>query len=363
MSKVLLVAPSNISDAPYVQYYIRIFEINKVDYDVLYWNRLLEDTHVDPSNYYSWDVYSDALDSAWKKMYHAIRFGLYVRKHLQKHEYSSLVVFTVTYSIFMERFLSRWFKGRFIFDVRDHSPLCNTKIFNCSVEKLVENSAYTVVSSEGFLKWMPKNKTKYLVDHNVGLELLKACYDEPIKNMNKEHLNILTIGQLRDDVANAFVMDSFANNKGFFLTFAGSGWALPILQKHAEDRGIKNVFFTGRYQKKDELDIIRQSDMVNAFTGDDINSRTLMTNRFYNAVLCCKPLIVNADTFQAQLCKKYDLGVIVDENADMEPLIHKYISEFDKEKYLIGRSRFLDKIIIDLKQFETSIVNIVKWEV
>lgn len=50
----------------------------------------------------------------------------------------------------------------------------------------------------------------------------------------------------------------------------------------------------------------------------------LMSNRFYLSVTHGKPMIVNSKCTQADFVKKYNLGVIIDENDNIAEKIKDY---------------------------------------
>lgn len=129
--------------------------------------------------------------------------------------------------------------------------------------------------------------------------------------MLNDIISILTIGQIRDYEANSLFIQSLNNASQIQLVFAGIGPASDRIIKYVESNKIRNTFFTGRYNKVDEAEIVMRHHLINSFFEQDINSNTLLSNRFYLSVLLCRPLIINEGSYQSILVKHYNFGLVL----------------------------------------------------
>lgn len=360
MKKILLVGDSPLSDSPYIRSYIEVFEQNAIPYELLFWNRHLDSTKDLPTNHIPYNRFTDNNFPFWRRLLNIWRFARFVSKRLHENDYACVVVFTIAHAVFMNRSLKKRYKKRYVFDIRDYSPLCKIGLFCRIVNRLVENSAFTVVSSAGFLRWLPYGERfNYLVAHNTTKGMIEKYFDYKETSSESSICNvvsILTIGQLRDFSANCVLMDKLKNNPHFKLVYSGSGLASEPLKNYAVQNHIENAIFTGRYQKSDEESIVMKHQMLNAYLPRNINSDTLMSNRFYLSVLMRKPLIANKGSFQAELCEKYDFGVVLDENDDFADKIKSWWRRFDAEKYNRACKIFLECVKCDMKRFEQKMV-------
>lgn len=337
MKPVLLIGDSPVGDSPYISSYIEILENNNIPYELVYWNRHLDSIKQLPGNYIPYNCYTEIMYPNWKKMIKIWGFARFAKKQMQSKRYAYVVVFTIAHAVFMYSTLKKYYKGKYIFDIRDYSPMCDVEFIKKIITKLIEYSSFTAVSSAGFLRWLPKGaKFRYVIAHNTKKEMIKKYSEaeEPIKaQWNKDNISILTIGQIRDVDANTTIMEAFKDEKTIKIVFAGYGFATETLKEYAKQHHINNVYFTGKYIKDDEESIVRKHQFMNTFLNSDINSDTLMSNRFYLSVLMRKPLITNKGSFQASLAEKYGLGVVLNCNDNFVEKIKKYMRDFDEEKY------------------------------
>ncbi len=281
---------------------------------------------------------------------------------LKRNKYDKIVISTVAIAIFLYPYLKRHYRKKYVFDIRDYSLILN--FTRCIMKKVIDNSAATVISSPGFTNWLPKS-SKYYFAHNFPFELEKEngefVKDSQEFTWSSKHLEITTIGSLRDFDANKLLIDAFKYETRFKLNFIGTGPAYTRLKNYVLDTEVTNTFFYGFYQKKDESNLLVNSDFINNYTDHDLNSRTLMTNRFYLSVVLGIPMIVRSGTYQAELCERYNLGCIIESHRDISGQLEKFISSFKNIEYLDGRASFLrvfksdtDKLRLFLLDFITS---------
>lgn len=358
--KVLLIGPASLEEAPYIKPYINILQNEKIDFDFVFWNRKMDDvTHL-PSNFIPYNKFTDNSYSNIKKIIKIFDFYKFTRNLLKHTEYSTIVIFTIQHAVFFENYLINKFTGNFVVDIRDNSPVLRIPFFKKKLKKLIKYSATTVISSEGFIKWLPKiEKGKYTISHNVSLENIKYYLDKNNDFFPNGRKRILTIGAIRDFESNSFVIKQLANNSNFELQFAGSGLAVEKLQAYAKGLNANDVKFTGKYQKKDENNIVDKSDMINIYFNHDINSDSLMSNRFYLSAMLRKPMIVNDGCFQADQVRKYGLGVVIYEGNNMSQEILDYWRTFDSKMYNENCIQFLSNVEEDILVFNKRLLEIV----
>lgn len=362
MKKVLLIGDSPLSDSPYIRSYMEVLEQNNIPYDLLFWNRHLDGTEQLPENYIPYNRFTDNRYPFWKRLYNIWMFARFASKWMSKNDYVYVVVFTIAHAIFMYRALQNQYKKRYVFDVRDYSPLCKIGYFRRIVERLVKHSAFTVVSSIGFLKWLPQGDNyQYVVSHNTIKEMIDK-YIAPNRSIQQispnGSLSILTIGQIRDYEANVKLLNAFREEKQIRMVYAGSGIASDALKSYVEQEHIKNALFTGRYKKEDEEKIVMSHDMINSYLNRDINSDTLMSNRFYLSVLMRKPIIANEGSFQSVLVRRYGLGIVLKECDDFMDKVSEWWKSFDADKYDEGCRKFLETVKSDIKSFQDKVVQL-----
>lgn len=356
MKRVLLVGDSPLQDSPYIHNYIEIFEQYGISYDLLYWNKHMAETNENPNNFIAYNEYTEITYPYWKKVNKIHGFTNFVKKHLSKNDYCYVVVFTIAHAIFLYPYLIKRYKKQYVFDIRDYSPLCKVPFIQKYLAKLIENSLFTVISSAGFLRWLPKGGSyPYVISHNTSSRMIKKYNDghclAPLQKI-KGKISILTIGQLRDYEANVTMMEALKEENNVRLVFAGYGPASEKLERYAEKNRLENVIFTGQYNKAEEERIVMEHQMINAYLNNDINSDTLMSNRFYLSVLMKKPLIARKGSFQAEVIERYGLGVVLDDKDFFGEEIKKWWSSYDAKQYELGCCKFLECVSNEIDRFE-----------
>lgn len=351
---IIIGAMPNMS--PYIYSYIKIFKKNNISYDVICWNRNSDCREELPDNYILYNKPSDIKKPFWKKLFDLYGYASFIREKCNNSNYNLVIVFTIAAGVFLQSFLKKEYKGRYIFDIRDYSPIMNNLFFQIKTEKMIEHSVFTVVSSKGFLRWLPqKEKYHYVVTHNIDGNSILMYNEDRVSKSPSYPIRVLTIGQLRDFSSNSCVIKQLCNNRNYTLLFSGTGLAEKQLKEFAEYSHAKNVFFTGYYKKEEEKDLVKKCDMLNILFNHDINSDTLMSNRFYLSVLHRKPMIVRSGTYQAELVSLYNLGVVVGDEDNMVHIIEDYWQTFDLNAYNNGCRSFLSTVSNEIIIFEDEI--------
>ncbi len=359
MRKVLIIGDSPLRDSPYIRSYIEAMEQNDIPYDLLFWNRHLDSTEQLPENHIPYNRFTDNKFPFWKRLYNIRQFACYASKWMGRNNYAYVVVFTIAHAIFMSRTLQKNFKNKYIFDIRDYSPLCNVGFFRGIVKRIIDNAAFTVISSAGFLRWLPKSGTRYVVAHNTTESMVNSYLDTGINRIMQPvetEVKVLTIGQISYYDSQVCFVNHLANHEEVSLSFVGAGPASEPLKKYVQESGIRNVSFSGRYEKKDEISIAEPFHMINIWLKHSLNADSCMANRFYLSVLLRKPMIVARGSHQGDLCERYGLGVVLDENDIFAEKIRSWWSCFDAQRYEDGCKAFLKSVGEDMVRFEKNLV-------
>lgn len=350
--RVLIIIGCNPSKAPYIQYYIKTLNDLNCSFDIVYWNRdNINESKSD--NYYSFDYPHSNTCGKLRKIWAHWKFRRFVVNHLKTHHYAKAIIFTIQSAIQFSDILCNQFKNRFVFDIRDYSQLYSIGIFKRIINRCLKLSCINCISSPGFRQWLPKTN-EYILSHNVHQDLARSELTDIEINIGRP-IKILTIGQVRDVEENYNLIQSIANDNNFSLTFIGIGDGIKELEERVVHNGYKNIYFKGRYNKKDENNIVSEYDMINAYMPENILSKTLMSNRIYLSLLLGKPIIVTDNSTQAEYVKKYNLGICIINTNNIKDIISTYWENFDKSIFNLGRINFLNEVKSDINIFEKTI--------
>lgn len=342
--KVALVCPSNMLYMPYVSNYEKILKGKNVDYDIINWDRFnIEDEDNSLK-------YRDSKIGHQRNFLDYYEFKKFIIKSINSIKYDKVIVFGIQLTFFLKDILLKKYKSNYIIDIRDYNKII--RVFN--IKKLINNSAFTVISSSGYKVWLPNNY-KFIVNHNTQI----SCLDE-LKEINSvfaaEKINIAYIGSIRDLTINIDFINSLKNNQNINLFYDGEGTINKDIADYLKANNILNVFLTGRYKKENEENLYKKSDIINVLIPNNhINSKTLLPNRLYNAVLQGKPIIAFEGTYLTEQVNNHNLGMVIKSFDRVEEKINNYLNNFDVERYKVGRVSFFEEVIRDNESFRTSI--------
>lgn len=340
--KIALICPSSMLYMPYVDNYIKVLDENNVNYTIINWDRFgIEEI--------SEFTYRDNKVGHQRNFFDYYSYYKFVINLLDNKYFDKIIIFGLQMTFFLNRYLSKNYKHKYIIDIRDYNKIL--KFFNPT--EAIENSIFTVISSPGYKLWLPQGD-KYIVNHNTQINSLEALRQADVR-LKDEEINVAYIGAIRDYDVNINFINSLKNSKNIKLFFHGEGVINEDIKKHINENSINNVWLTGRYNKEEEGLYIK-TDLINVLVpNNDVNSKTLLPNRLYNAVLYGKPVIAFEGTYLSKVIKEYNLGLILDSFERAEDKINNYLKDFDEEKYRKGRIIFLEKVLRDNEKFKAKI--------
>lgn len=348
--KVALILPNNVEKAPFVSYYIDVLVANSIDFDLVFWNRSSELRQY-PFNVISYD--NTTQEKKYIKLSKYYFFSKFVVQTIKQNRYSKLILFSLQPPFWMFYFLLSKYRRSFIIDIRDYNIVI--KLFPLLYRLLFKFSSQVFISSKGFETWLPVGN--YVLSHNVRKSLvLKNSVLSASGQNNKRLCNILTIGMIRGREINKTLIDLVARSDRYTLTFSGFGETYDFLYNYVKGKCYSNIFFTGRYLKEEEDELVRKYDIINALTSDDKLNNYLVTNRFYLSVLYRKPLIVSANTYQAYLVQKYGMGIIVSSFGDLLFSLDDFRRNFNTSSFDKKCNDVIKVLLYDINVFERELL-------
>lgn len=349
--KVGIVLSGNIESQPYISYYTDVFDKLDIDYEYICWDRDKENPSVHNNhNVISINIKGSTKNNNFRKLYDYWLFSKEVKKHLANNQYDFLLIHTIVNAVFLKNYLIKYYNNKYIFDIRDYSPIY--PFVKNSIERIIDQSVFTAISSGGFLEWLP-DRNKVVMSHNVS----KCNLDiSTINNdtLSNDPLVILTIGKIRASSSNKRLITDLGDKQGVKMIFSGSGIESEELERFSSNK-YKNIIFTGSYEKKNESTFVTLSNMLNIILPKDISCTTPMSNRFYLGLTHRKPMIVNEESFQSTYVKKFNLGIVVKSEENIYDKINEYIDGFDYNSFNNGCDDLIKIIKKDIEIFENTI--------
>lgn len=346
--KIALICPSNMLYMPYVYNYIHILKENNINHNIINWDRfgIEKDSEL---------TYRDSKVGHKRTLFDYYKFKKFIIKLITEVNYDKVIIFGIQLSFFLSNILQRKYKENYIIDIRDRNKIVN--YFN--IAKIINHSEFTVLSSLGYKEWLPKCD-KYIINHNTkinSLDKLEVFRGYP----GKKRITISCIGAIRDCQVNIDFIKSLKNSKGIDLYFHGEGDINKEIQKYLDDNKIKNVSLSGRYEREEEINLYKNSDLINVLRyNDGINNKTALPNRLYNAVIYGKPMIAFEGTHLSEEIERYELGLVLSSLDKVEMKIKDYITTFNDFEYQKNRVAFLKGVLEENAYFEKRLIDFVQ---
>ena len=352
--KIGIVLPSNIWFCPYISIYTKILDEYKISYDLISWNR----DGRDPQIGFQYNQTDTASKNKLAKIVSYIKYTKFVKKIVNKNKYDKLIVSGSQISVFLSSFLKEKYHRKYILDYRDLSieqkPIIRT-IFN----RVLANSYFNAISSPGFKKCL-SGKYEYTISHNFDISLVNnAVKYNNIIPFKSSPINILTIGGIRNYESNVQVIKSLANKDGMNMAFIGKGIAASRLEKYSKENKIVNIKFKGYYEKVQESSYVKDSSFINIFYPKITSHSTIMSNRFYLALIHKKPMIVTSNSTQGDYVEKYNLGLSVDNCENLKEKLINYITTEEIEPFNERCNNLLKEFVKDYELFKAKVVSFI----
>lgn len=349
--KVILALAANKWFSPYLRIYTNLLDKNNIDYDIVFWNR--DKSENEPISF----VANFDADTRINKIRAYIQYVKFISKCVRRGNYDKIIVFSSQLSICLSHLLLGEFRDNYMIDFRDLSVEQNS-IFKRWYSVLLNNSCLNVISSPGFVEYLPKN-INYVLSHNFDIDLVRQtiCREEKMPSFGE--INILTIGGIRDYGSNIEVVKALANKKPFNLQFVGKGEAVDKIKQYVKQYGISNVTFLGYYDKKDEPDFVKKAHFINIYYPMRPSHNSALSNRFYNSLIFKRPMIVTKNTVQGDFVDKYNLGLSLNSCEKLDEKINSFISNYNHTDFCSRANCLLETFISDYQDFEDELIKFV----
>jgi len=337
--------------SPYVKIYEDVLNTNSIDYDVLSWDR----DGLNDGSVISFVSIERPDSSRFHKLFNYLRYRNFLIKTIKKEKYDKLIIFGPQTGLLLYSFLKSNYNKKFFLDYRDVSIEQN---FKKTFKKLLDCSSEIAISSPGFKKVLPKG-FNFLISHNFRLHELQIKNSEneiKRKPFDNSIVVVSTIGAIRDISANMELVTSLKNKGEFQIQFIGKG------SEVFSDLGggYENIKCTGFYNKDEEESFFINADFVNIYYPAIISHSTALSNRFYNALIFKRPMIVTSNSIQGNYVNSYKLGLSINDCNNLDISIKSYVEKFSFEEFSERCDFLIAEFLKDYSVFEKALIEFVK---
>ncbi|SDP06735.1 hypothetical protein [Selenomonas ruminantium] len=347
--KILIIAFHDREIEPYAVMYEKIAKESDVDYDIFLWDRFSDNSLEIKDNEYIFHKICTMGGDKLKKIPAFYCFRSVLKKIITNNCYKKIIVLNTMPGVLLADLLLNEYKNNFIYDIRDYTYE-KYFIYKWLVRKLIANSAFTTISSPGFIKFLGYSE-KFVNNHNISNEADRFAHSTIL---NKEKIIIGFVGAIRYYEENTALLDCLKNNDKYSFVYMGRRYPECDLFTYCQEKKIKNVSFKGAFSNNEKPVIYRGIDIINAVYGNKKNEvKTALPNKLYDAIIFKKPIMVSSDTYLADVVEKYRIGFSVDVIRDnFKDKLDKYLQSFNAEEFEHNADSLLEKVMREQNEFK-----------
>lgn len=341
---VALVFCGDLKYCPYINRYIERLENAHMDYKVYFWNRSKFDMNLS-DRYVYYDQESELTSGKIQKLLDFVKFRRWLIRQLKNNHHEKIVVLSTLTGVFLGGFLYKKKKGNYIFDIRDYSYE-HIKLFYSIEKKVIENSAFTAISSRGFQEFLPEYK--YVIAHNFNRnDIINGAKFKKTEGK----INFVWNGVVRYFEFQRDYLDALKNDPRFNIIFHGDGPELKLYQKYCAENDFINVSFTGSYNNADKATLLESAHILNNCYGnkkyDGNKVKYAVSNRFYDGMIYHIPQLVEPDGFKPEWANVSGIGVSFPPDKNFADKLYNYYISIKSESFDKACSSELKHIIED----------------
>lgn len=320
-SKICIIGTSNLKHISLISLYTKFFNDNGIKFDLIYLDRYGINEESTAENIYRYTDIDNKGTLGKIRMF--FRFRKYVLKILKKNRYDYIITWQTTGAYLFADILIRLYRKSYVVNIRDYVIEKNV-FFRILLKKIIKNSLFVTISSEGFRTFLPK--WEYIKVNSINEDLLNNLKVKYINN--KTPIKIGFVGNCRYFRESFKLIDSLANDKNFELWFCGTN--SDVLNKYASSKAISNVKTLPTFNPSMTINIMDGFDIINsAFGNDSTDNSTLIPIRLYTALAIHRPVLVSSNTQLAYEVKKWGIGFVIEDYSNLSDKLYSYYKSLD----------------------------------
>lgn len=323
--KIALISCHSIRYMPYLSLYKRAVEEVGAEYIIINEHEISDilDEHQ--------IVYrGDYKSGFYNKLKNYRKWRKFVIQTVKDYKVDKIVFLTPWAPIKLFDVCSGKWRKNYILDIRDYSSE-SVSWFRALEHKIISNALFTVISSKGFLRWLPSNE-KYHVAHNMP-----AFYKEKDECIafQKDKIKIGYIGLVSYFPQNCALV-SKTKDSNYEMIFSGAIEKSCPIETFCEEQHFDHVRFTGPYNNSEKESLYRDIDFINAVYGNHTEVVcSALPNKLYDCLIYKIPMIVSSGTYLAEIVENNGLGIAIDtEKENFLEKIDGYVKCFDRESFV-----------------------------
>lgn len=342
--KILIVCSSSRKFSPYVEFYVAECQNYGIEFILI--TKETEEFATKSDYHKPYILTKELLKTSVVKR--TLSWYKYINHIIKTENCNKFIIVPTRTAIILSPMLL-FTRKPFIFDIRDYTH--ENKKWYCFLEKVIMKKAYTtVISSKGFLKWLPYQKN-YNIIHNMPVNYqLKS--NQRLQSSDYTKINIAYVGMVDYFDQNSVLIDALSHSSRYSLQYSGAIAERCKIREYVDKKGYSNIVFTGSFINSEKFKLYQDADMINAVYGNDsLIVTTALPNKLYDSLIYKIPIIASKGTFLGEIVNEYNIGVVVDVvHDDLQKAFDDYWDNFSYSKFEDNCNLLLEIVSGEMKE-------------
>lgn len=346
--KVLLLGFGKIAYMPYMNFYLDTLKDENMQFELIYWDR---DGKLDAeipkriSKTHKFEAHLEEQLPFKRKLKYFAKYRKFALKILRQNTYDRIIVLHTTPGLTLLDYLVRKYKGRYLLDFRDVSYEY-IPIYRKLVGILSKKSAVTFVSSNAFRKFLPTEEKVFTI-HNYLEDSLNHKMIRKDYPRERKVIRVSYWGLVRQVNINKKIINALGNDSRFELHYYGRMQQDGReMEKYANEKVYKNVFFHGAYMPKNRYDFACNTDIIHNIYDCGHTTGNAMGNKYYDSIIFGIPQICTKGSHMGNVIADKKVGVVISPDDDqIADKLWEYYQQIDWTEFEINCKKALEDVL------------------
>ena len=308
--KICILSAVNIKHMTLTSLYFNYFNKMGIDIDIIYIDKYNIVETAPAGRIYRYTTVINRELSKLKKISKYVSFRKFAKNIIYENKYDFIIVWkTETAFLFLDLLIFKY-NNKFCLNIRDYT-MENNPIFKQVLGKIINQSKFVTISSDGFKRFLPPNKYITLLSYNESL--LERCVPKKRMNYMSEPIKVCFIGYVRFFDIDKKLIRALANDNRYIIQYFGEG--SQYLEHYCKENKIYNAEFISGFKVEETCKLLEKADVINNLYGKGITALdTAISIKFYYALHRKIPILVFKDTYMEKVSLESGIGYSINDN-------------------------------------------------
>ena len=334
MKKVCILCAANIKHMTLVSLYTEVLKKYNVLYDLIYIDKYNEEEASEAKIIYRFQIHLKKGWSFSRKLLEYWKFRKFAINIIENNKYDFIIVWNEFSAFMFSDYLAKEYKGKYCINIRDYNY--NSVFFvQKRLKKAVYNSAFSTISSERFLDFLPRYN--YIFIHSYNDKLLQGIKQRKKMREKNNPIRLMFIGRLSYIESKIKTINALGNDNRFLLYFYGTG--CNDLLDNVKDKKYNNIIIKDEFEPIDTADLLSDADVIFSLNKEkELFSDVLLPIKLYYAICMHIPILAFKSSYTYEYARKLNIAIGVEEKdfTNLGDIIYDQYYKMDQQSIDCG---------------------------